>query len=163
VTAVTVEREQLVRGELPPICVVTGGPADGTVTCRLESLPTWTWILLLFGVVPFLVALLFAQERIEGQVPVVREVVTRFHLLRKRAALLAAGAFLALIVAIPGPTIPALVVSAGVMATALATGLWARWRFIHGRPVGDRRVRLSGVHPDFAAAVRAATPEHPAG
>jgi hypothetical protein len=42
-------REALWYGELPPVCVKTGRPADGTVDVSFERLPPWTYLLLLAG------------------------------------------------------------------------------------------------------------------
>lgn len=63
-----VSREDLYTGNLPAVCVVSGEEADGQVSFRFNSLPDWTWILLLFGVFPFLVATISASMGfIDGQ------------------------------------------------------------------------------------------------
>ncbi|MDP9185128.1 MAG: hypothetical protein M3O29_05620, partial [Actinomycetota bacterium] len=61
--------EDLVDGHLPPVCAKTGGPADGFATIVFTSTPGWTWILLLFGILPFLIARYFSSVRIVGLVP----------------------------------------------------------------------------------------------
>ena len=41
----------------------------GYTKIRFSSAPTWTWILLLFGIFPFLIAGYFATVHVEGIVP----------------------------------------------------------------------------------------------
>ncbi|MDP8929905.1 MAG: hypothetical protein M3O70_15395 [Actinomycetota bacterium] len=81
---VSVSRERFRAGDFPEICVETGRPADGLVEARFDSTPDWTWILLNFGVFPFLIATWFATERVEGKLPVVRDVVRRYHARRRQ-------------------------------------------------------------------------------
>lgn len=59
----------LERGTLPPVCAKTGVPTEGWAKIRFSSAPTWTWILLLFVIFPFLIAQYFATVHIEGIVP----------------------------------------------------------------------------------------------
>jgi hypothetical protein len=47
---------------MPQVCVVTGRTADRSLTLLARARAGWTWWLLLLGVVPFLVARLFAAE-----------------------------------------------------------------------------------------------------
>jgi hypothetical protein len=61
--------EDLEGGHLPPVCAKTGGPADGFATMVFTSTPEWTWILLLFGIFPFLIARYFTAQQIVGLVP----------------------------------------------------------------------------------------------
>ena len=61
--------EDLESGHLPPVCAKTGEPADGFATIVFTSTPEWTWILLLFGIFPFLIARYFTTARIVGLVP----------------------------------------------------------------------------------------------
>lgn len=57
------------EGNLPPVCAKTGEAADGSATIEFTSTPSWTWILLLFGILPFLIARYFATVRVLGLVP----------------------------------------------------------------------------------------------
>jgi hypothetical protein len=56
-------------GTLPRVCAKTGTPTDGYIKIRFSSAPPWTWILLLFGIFPFLIAQFFATVHVEGIVP----------------------------------------------------------------------------------------------
>jgi hypothetical protein len=51
------------------VCAKTGVPTDGYTKIRVSSAPTWTWILLLFRILPFLIAQYFATVHVEGIVP----------------------------------------------------------------------------------------------
>jgi hypothetical protein len=65
----TASVEDLESGHLPTVCAKTGMPATGFATVRVSKLPGWTWILLLFGIWPFLIAWYFATRRIDALIP----------------------------------------------------------------------------------------------
>ncbi len=69
VTTVTIPAAVLRRGELPPVCVRTGAPADGTVVTGFRNRLGWAWLLLVLGVVPFLVALALLWRSARGPIP----------------------------------------------------------------------------------------------
>jgi uncharacterized membrane protein len=72
----------LEAGTLPPVCAKTGERTDGQVKIQFSSAPTWTWILLLFGIFPFFIAQFFATVRVDGLLPmseVAQERVNRFN------------------------------------------------------------------------------------
>jgi hypothetical protein len=150
----TVSRSALYDGNLPHTCVVTGQPADGTVDVRFNSLPSWTWILLLFGVFPFLIASAFASERVVGAVPVVREAVVRFHRRRRLSTVLLVAGVFGWMYAAWAHVGWLLWPFVALTVAGVAGWVWAYFSFVDGRPVrGGTQVRLSRVHPDFAAAV----------
>lgn len=153
---VWVSREELATGEFPQVCVVTGARADATVPVRFDSLPEWAWVLLLFGLFPFLIATAFATERVAGEVPVVREVVERYHRRRRRSRWLAAGGAALIVGGLLAGA--AWVVGSGVLVVGAGTAVAvvASRGFVDGRP--DRTglwVSLSRVHPGFADALEA--------
>ena len=59
----------LEAGTLPPVCAKTGTSSDGQVKIRFSSAPAWTWILLFFGIFPFLIAQYFATVHVDGLLP----------------------------------------------------------------------------------------------
>jgi hypothetical protein len=65
----TASVEDLESGHLPSVCAKTGLRADGYATIRISNTPGWTWILLFFGIFPFLIALYFATRRIDALIP----------------------------------------------------------------------------------------------
>jgi hypothetical protein len=56
-------------GTLPAVCAKTGEPTDSEVKIRFSSAPGWTWILLFFGIFPFLIAQYFATVHVDGLLP----------------------------------------------------------------------------------------------
>lgn len=155
--SVWVPRQALGNGELPHVCVKTGQPADGVTAIRFRTLPAWTWLLLLFGILPFFVALYFAGDRVVGDVPVTRGVVARLLTVRRWAYGLAAGgvALIALGAAVEGAAVAAVGVAA--MLASVAAMVWHGASWINARPdETGLLVKLSGVHEEF---VRAAESE----
>ena len=59
----------LEQGHLPRVCAKTGLRSDGFATIRITNTPGWTWILLLFGIFPFLIAAFFATRRVDALIP----------------------------------------------------------------------------------------------
>lgn len=147
-------RQALAEGDLPAVCVRTGRPADSRVRIRTRTLPTWTLVLLLFGVLPFLVAVTFAGEEVMGQVPVRRAVVERHRHRRRLAIGLGAATILLVVVGMAGGSPPAAWAGAVCGVAAAAIEAWRRATWITARP--DRTgvwVRMGGVHDGFADAV----------
>ncbi len=58
------------RGDLPALCLKTGVPTEFQVSNGFTVVPGWTWWLLLCGVVPFILARVFAGQRVEATLPV---------------------------------------------------------------------------------------------
>jgi hypothetical protein len=151
---VEVERLRLQAGDLPPICLKTGGPADGTVCVEFATLPAWTYLLLLAGVFPFLIAVVFANERIVARVPLHRPVLHRYHDLTTRARLTFGVAVVCGVAAVVSGLswLWWLAVPAGIAGVAVLLQRETAW--VRVRPiVGTSLVALDGVHADFATAV----------
>ena len=151
---VWVPRQALAEGDLPPVCVRTGRPADGLVPIRFRPVPAWTWLLLPFGVLPFLVANLFAGELVVGDVPVTRSVVDHHHRWRGRGLWLGIAAVVGVGLAVLGssPWVAGLAVACGLTSLGILAWRWATWITVKT----DRNglwVRLSGVDGAFAQAV----------
>lgn len=85
---VRLPRQRLREGALPRVCVKTGRPADGTVAASFSSLPSWTYLLLLAGILPFLIAWAFGRQRVDARLPVCRGVLDRYHRRTRRASVL---------------------------------------------------------------------------
>ncbi len=151
-----VSREDLYAGDLPSVCVVTGEDADGLVSFRFNSLPDWTWLLLLFGVFPFLIATMFASEEVRGEVPVRRDVVARYHRRKRLSILVGAVGIAALGLGVGFSQTELAWMGVAALLAAAVTGVVASTGFIDGQP--DRTglwVKLSRVHPNFVEALRA--------
>lgn len=153
--SVWVSGEDLRTGRLPAVCALTGQPAEGTVPVRLAWLPRWTWILLLFGVLPFLVASYFAMRYVEGALPVVQAAVSTYHRRRRAARALAVTGVVLLAGSVALEVVPLAWVGGVCLVGSLAALAAALRGFVRARSDhGDARVLLSGVHPAFVEAVR---------
>lgn len=134
--------------------LVTGEDADGLVSFEFGSLPDWTWILLLFGVFPFLVTTMFATAVVRGEVPARREILTRHHR-RKPRSLLPAAVGIAMLALAMGLS-QVWLAWTGAAALLVGVGVKASTGLVDGRP--DRTgpwVRLLRVHPRFVEALKA--------
>jgi hypothetical protein len=146
-------REALWYGELPPVCVKTGRPADGTVDVSFERLPPWTYLLLLAGIFPFFIALLLLRDRVRGQVPVSRSVVERYHALRRPLGLGWALVVVGVVLAAALEPRLLLLTGAGIVLVVV-TDVRRAQGWITGVPAaGTPYVELRRVHPAFAAAM----------
>lgn len=143
--------------DLPHVCVLSGREADGTTSFRLARTPGWTYVLLLFGILPFIVAMFFATERITIHLPVEREALAAVRRRRHRAiAAVVIGVAVGVVSAVVGSTV---LLWSGIVA-AVGGLLWLalgpnvpRWK-----PTGDvGRIELGWVHHVFAAAMHAQT------
>lgn len=151
---VEVSRLRLREGDLPPICVKTGRPADGTVRVTFATLPAWTYLLLLAGIFPFLIAVVFANEQIVAQVPLRRPVLDRYHAFTMRARMTFGIAVVCgVAAAVSGHGwIVWLAALAGIAGVAILLQRDTAW--VRVRPIGGTSlVELDGVHADFATAV----------
>ena len=70
-------------GNLPSVCAKTGEPTDGYTKVRYSSAPTWTWILLFFGILPFLIAQYFATVHVEGRLPMSEDAQRRVRMFNR--------------------------------------------------------------------------------
>ena len=148
----TARVEDLKAGTLPPICAKTGGAADGFTSIAFYSTPGWTWILLLFGILPFLIARAFSTTRVVGFVP-----MSEVSLRRGRAFTWTyLGSFLvgALLLALGFVTVPRVAeLGVGVLAAAVVFTC-VGWLFVW--PTGHLHgewVDLSFVDSRFARAL----------
>lgn len=150
--AVHARVSDLERGALPRVCAKTGVPTDRSTRIRFSSAPTWTWILLLFGIFPFLIAQYFATVRIEGIVPmsdVAQRRVTVFN--RLFIGLVALGVVVIGIgLALDTEATVILVGLAMMIAAVFVMVLALPFVLPSGAVVGEW-VQLSFVHERFAA------------
>ena len=142
----------LEMGALPRVCAKTGVPTDGSTKIRFSSAPTWTWILLFFGIFPFLIARYFATVHVEGIVPmsdVAQRRVTVFN--RLFIGLVALGAVV-IVVGFALATEAALILVGLAMMIAAVFVMFLAFPFVlpSGAVVGEW-VQLSFVHERFAS------------
>ena len=78
--------DQFERGDLPRVCVASGGPSNGRVVFRYQNRIGWVWVLLPFGVLPFLLAMFFTAKSTKGPLPVDRDSWERYRRLQRRSS-----------------------------------------------------------------------------
>jgi hypothetical protein len=156
--SVEVHRAALQVGALPRVCAKSGQPATTLVRMGFDTTPRGLWVLLLFGIVPYLLAALLTSERISGAVPLTEEAhrdATAATRASRRGLVAGAGlvaaSFLIALTAGPSawlvlPAVGGIVIAAGGMLTAQAATIGLQ-------RTGDRDVVvMTRVHPRFAAA-----------
>jgi hypothetical protein len=157
VTAVvhaTASVEDLETGHLPHVCAKTGTRADGSTTIRIGNTPGWTWILLFFGVFPFLIAVYFATRRIDAIIPMSDLALRRLRAYTRTYLILLGVAMLLFGIGLFGehPTAVWLGVST-VLLTLLFISIG--WFFVYptGRFLDQHWISLSFVDKRFATAM----------
>jgi hypothetical protein len=144
--------EDLEAGRLPPVCAKTGEAAEGSATIEFTSTPAWTWILLLFGILPFLIARAFSKTRVRGIVPMSDAALRRartFNWICAGILVLAAILLVTGFVGHPHLLMAGLVTLIGALVF-LAVGWW----FVYpSGQISGEWVWLSSVDPRFAEAL----------
>jgi hypothetical protein len=152
---IAVRRDAFELGQFPPVCCKTGQGAQLYNRWEFSDTPGWTWILLLFGIFPFLIATAFVTKRFPGVLPISVHAQTRLNTMRRivwifgiAAVVLGAAGLLA--------------GSDGMLVLAVASAvLWLgaialTWFSSPSANLdGDDVVVLTNVHRDFVAAIRA--------
>jgi len=158
---IAIRREAFEQGQFPPICCKTGGRAEVFRRWEFSNTPGWTWILVFFGVFPFLIATAFATERFFGVLPMSGRSEARLTVTRKLVWSFggAAVASFALGLAKFGSLIPIAIAFAVLCLLAIASG----WFFSPNANLDGRDVVvLSNVHRGFVAAIHAIPAAPPA-
>jgi hypothetical protein len=140
----------LEAGTLPRVCAKTGERTDGHVKIRFSSAPGWTWILLLFGIFPFLIAQYFATIHVDGLLPLSDSAQQRVKMLNRIFVALVA---LSLGVIVVGFLTESRIVLAGLamlVASILILAVGQAFVLPSGHVSGEW-VWLSFVHERFAA------------
>jgi hypothetical protein len=139
--------------QIPPLCAKTGVPTERVRRQEFADLPGWTLLLILWGVVPFLIAAIFARRKVEVELPASADTLRRLR-------------------TIDFGSIGGFVVGVGLVVTAIVNGdgSWAWWGlglmlvsllvgaiarhvvWVSGR-LENGVVWLYGLHPAFAEAL----------
>jgi hypothetical protein len=145
------------QGELPPICMICGNEAHEVVRKKMSWKPGWVWLLILFGLIPFLLVALMLTKRAVLQAPLCP--LHKNHWSNRTLAV-ALGFF-----AVIGLVFVVILFSAKPWAGFLAVaclGLGLVWAIatifitgtaIRARRINDAEVVLQNVSPDFAYAL----------
>lgn len=145
--------DDLEEGRLPPVCAMTGDPAEEYVRITFTSTPGWTWILLLFGILPFLIARAFSKTRVVGLVPMSDAALRRARSFNWIVGGLFGVGALILVLGMASD-LSALAVAGTTAIAAAALIAMIGWAFVWpaGRVAGDV-VSFSSVDPRFAQEV----------
>lgn len=141
--------EDLRTGSLPPVCAKTGAAAAGTAELQFTATPSWTWILLLFGILPFLIARSFSRIRLNALLPMSDAALRRGRAFNWTVRILfVVGVGLLIAGSATGPALAW--AGIGVLLGSVLVVV-VGWPFIWptGQVDGDW-VRLGFVHPRFA-------------
>jgi len=150
------------RGRLPAVCALSGQPSDGAYTETLRSPVGGQYLLLLFGVVPFLIVRYVTRKEAKGKIPVTRAAFASLEAQAKerrwRAFLLVGGGiaawFLGAIVVADIPALGWVVIAVGTVAFLAGIVYDARTPLLRGHvEASGRWVVIENAHPAFAAAV----------
>lgn len=136
---------------MPSICVKSGVVTDRWVQTTFRLVPGWTWWLILFGVLPFLVARYLAGETLEARLPFASEADDRLRRLRLSAGATGAAGIALLLVGVAADSqalawAGVLAIVGAAIALVVAS---AGWVGIAASATRDE-VLLTRLHPTFA-------------
>ena len=151
---IAVRRDAFEQGTFPPVCCKTGRPADLSRRWEFSHTPGWMWILLLFGVFPFLIATAFATERFAGVLPWSARAESRLLVSKRLVWLFGASAVASFLIALVA--YDTLITTAIAFAALCLIAIAVTWFFAPNANLDGRDVVvLSNVHPGFVAAIHA--------
>lgn len=151
---VTVPMQRFEAGLFPPICVRTGAPGDVDLVIQGRYNPPWVAWMLLFGILPFIVATHFASQRHTGSLPVSAPFGQKLRLAHLRQRIAFGIAIALLIAALVAQS--AVVAWTGVAALVIATGLFMYFVFVDVRlRMDETSVTIKNAHQRFIDALRA--------
>jgi hypothetical protein len=165
---VRVNRDEADGDRFPRMCVRCGEDAGVSRWRRFAWMPGWAYVLILAGLLPWLLAVLFTRRTMAVMVPVCHRHVNQWRNLNLYMWLgllfWIAYAVVAVLAVdeLPGDAGTA-VIAVGIFGALgwLVTGLILVQRSVRAGEITDRWIDLVGVHRDFAARWREIT--RPAG
>ena len=145
---ITLTRREAERGDLPPVCALTGEPTDDVKHRTFVWQPAWVSALIPLGLLPCLIVSLIIRKTMTLRLPLVRR--KHFHWGWRMAVaavgiVASAGAFIVGGALMIGGLV-GFVLSLVMLAVLTALG-------IHPKRITDREITLAGVHDNFVAAV----------
>ena len=152
-TTVRVSEVAASSGDLPSVCVVTGLPTDRVVGVTFTWAPSWTWVLLLFGIVPCLIARWFTAREIFCVLPLDATAHTQYRS-RRRGIVNGIAAGIALVIVSAATQTPALAwMGFTVIVGAGLALLWLMLWFVAVEPASEPgHLVVRRAHRRFAAA-----------
>ena len=149
--AVPVSYKSFATGDLPNVCIKSGVPTTDRLRRSFVLVPGWTWVLLLFGILPWFIARAFARERVHGVLPMSERVYRRL----RAAEQFTAGTLVSTVVLFVSALLfgsRALALAGAVALCASAIGMAVVWVRGIGVGRGDKagQLLLTRVSAEFA-------------
>ena len=158
---ITLTRREAERGDLPPVCALTGEPTDDVKHRTFVWQPAWVYALIPLGLLPCLIVSLIIRKTMTLRLPLVRR--KHFHWGWRMAVaavgiVASAGAFIvggALVSDYERGTLGGWLMIGGLVGFVLSLVMLAVLTAlgIHPKRITDREITLAGVHDNFVAAV----------
>ena len=151
---IAVRRDAFVQGTFPAVCCKTGRASDLSRRWEFSDTPGWTWILLPFGIFPFLIATAFVTERFSGLLPLSAAAESRLLVTKRLVWLFGAAAVVSFVLGLT--SYDAVIPIALAFAMLCLITIAINW-FLSPNANLDGRdvVVLSNVHRGFVAAIHA--------
>ncbi|WP_457256577.1 hypothetical protein [Pedococcus sp. P5_B7] len=148
---------------LPRVCVKTGIPTADVLTIKGSAAPGWSWVMIVFGFLPWLFASLASSKSYEIQVPMQAAVWRRHRRVRRAAfVLFVVGVTLAIIATTQGRQNSAFLLFPAFVGLAVYAGNeWFNTIGVHLSRDGG--LLLTRVHPEFERALLDLTAREPRG
>ena len=133
--------------DLPKVCVKTGIPTADELTLRGSAAPSWSWFMIVFGFLPWLVASMASSQSYAITVPMQAAVWRRHRSVRRAAVVLfVVGVALALVATAQGRDNSAFLLLPAFLGAAVYAG--NEWFNTIGVQLsGDGGLLLTRVHP----------------
>ena len=151
---ILLRREAFESGRFPPVCCKTGQQADTYSVWEFTHTPGWAYILIPFGILPFLIVLAFATKHFKGILPMNARAQQRLIAARRMVwGFGLAGIGLALLgLTLAEPLIAGIAAAVGVawLVTMVCVWIWSP----NARLDDDNVIDLGRVHPSFVEAIR---------
>jgi hypothetical protein len=142
--------QDLEAGRLPHVCAKTGEAADGSAGVEFSSSPGWTLILLLFGILPFLIAEHFSRVRVVGLVPMSDVALRRLRTFNRSVLGFLVLSILGLVAGLLATDASVIWVGLALLLAAIVFMLVGRLFVLPTGQVSGEWVWLSFVHERFA-------------
>lgn len=138
-------------GRLPQRCLVTGEPTGNLVRRRLHVVPSWTWLLLLAGLLPAAIVQAVVGDDVRAQLPIAPQVMAERRRRLGIAGGLAGGALAVTVLAVALELAVLLWVALALAIAAAGMAVAAKLA-LPGAGYGEHRqtMWLTRVHPDAA-------------
>lgn len=140
---------------VPPICARTGLPARKTRKLRMLKAPAWTYAFLVFGVLVAVLLQNLVGKRTDLDLPIARRTSIRMNVCLLGIALCGCAAVFGFfwVLSAPGAASGVACVATTGLTVAAVVTYYRSW--VHGKYIDDDNVRVTGLDPSFAEAIRA--------